>query len=531
MATGTALAPGADARDRPAGVNKWLVTLSVLAGAVMGAIDTSVVNVALVHIQATYGVTTQEVTWVSTSYLITVVLVMPLTAWVGSVLGRRRMYLFSVLIFTVASVMCGLSQTLGQLIFFRVIQGLGGGALQPIAQAIMRETFPPEEQGQAMGFFGMIVLLGPAIGPTLGGWLTDTYSWPWIFFVNVPIGIAGLWMGTRFIVDPPYMRGRGLQRVDGIGIGLLAVGLTALQILLEQGETDGWFQSPFIVTLSVISILTLGMFIAWELRTPIPAVDLRILRNIPFAAGTFIFGILGLALFGGLILLPLFLQNLLRYDATQAGVALMPRSLVMVLLMPIVGALYNRLGVYVMLPFGVVVSAVAGFMMARFTLNSGPLQILLPQAVQGVGFAFMFVSLSTAMLATIPRPQIQNATGLSNLVRQLGGSLGTAIVITLLDHKTTTASAALVRYASPYNPIFTRWWSVFQAGFVARGSDPATARLQALSALHHLISQQAAVIAFEYAFAVVGALFVICLPLVLLMRGGGARAADPPVSE
>ena len=531
MATRAALSPGGDAGDRSGGVNKWLVTLSVLAGALMGAIDTSVVNVALAHIGASYGVTTQEVTWVSTSYLITVVLVMPLTAWVGSVLGRKRMYLLSVLIFTGASVMCGLSQTLGQLIFFRVIQGLGGGALQPIAQAIMRETFPLEQQGQAMGFFGMIVLLGPAIGPTLGGWLTDTYSWPWIFFVNIPVGIAGLWMGTQFIVDPPYMRGRGIQRLDGVGIGLLAVGLTALQILLEQGETDGWFQSPLIITLTVTAVLALAAFIVWELRVPVPAVDLRILRDVPFASGTFIFGILGLALFGGLILLPLFLQNLLRYDATQAGVALMPRSLVMVLLMPIVGAWYNRLGVYVMLPFGVVVSALAGFMMARFTLDSGPVQIIMPQVIQGVGFAFMFVSLSTAMLATIPRPQIQNATGLSGLVRQLGGSLGTAIVITLLDHKTTTASAALVRYASPYNPTFMRWWDTFQAGFLARGSDPETARAQALAALHLLISRQAAVIGFEYAFAVVGALFLICLPLVFLMRGGRAQAAGQVAAE
>ncbi len=531
MATGAALAPGMDGRYPAAGANKWLVTLSVLAGAVMGAIDTSVVNVALVHIQATYGVTTQQVTWVSTAYLITVVLVMPLTAWVGSVLGRRRMYLLSVLIFTGASVMCGFSQTLGQLIFFRVIQGLGGGALQPIAQAIMRETFPPEEQGQAMGYFGMIVLLGPAIGPTLGGWLTDTYSWPWIFFVNVPVGVIGLWMGSRFIVDPPYMRARGIQRFDGVGIGLLAVGLTALQILLEQGETDGWFQSSLIVTLTVIAIVALGTFIVWELRTPVPAVDLRILKNIPFATGTFIFGILGLALYGGLILLPLFLQDLLRYDATQAGVALMPRSLVMVLLMPIAGGLYNRLGVYVMLPFGVAVSAFAGFLMAHFTLDSGPLQIILPQVVQGVGFAFMFVSLTTAMLATMPRPQIQNATGLSGLVRQLGGSLGTAIVITLLDHKTTTASAALVRYASLYNPTFMQWWNTFQAAFLASGSDPGTARMQALAALHQLISQQAAVVAFDYAFAVVGALFLVCLPLVFLMRGRGAPPERVQVSE
>lgn len=517
--TATALST-AGAAGRPAGANRWLVTVSVLFGSMMGAIDTSVVNVALAHIQASYGVTIQQVTWVSTSYLIAVVIVMPLTAWLGTVLGLRRVYMLSVLLFTVASAFCGFSRTLGQLIAFRIIQGLGGGALQPIAQAIMRETFPPEEQGQAMGFFGMIVLLGPAVGPTLGGWLTDNYSWPWIFFVNLPVGALALLMSAQFIVDPPYMRARGWGRFDFPGIGLLAVGLAALQVLLEEGERDGWFSSPFIAALAVISLIALAAFIAWELRAPAPAVNLRVLTDVTFAAGTVIIGILGLVLFGSLILLPLFLQNLLRYDATQAGLALMPRSLTMVLMMPIAGALYNRLGVYVMLPFGLVVSAFAGLMMARFNLDSGPLQILLPQLIQGVGFAFMFVSLSTASLSTIARPQMQSATGLYNLVRQLGGSLGTAIVITLLDHKMTATSARLVTYASPYNPTFMQWWQTIQAGLVARGSDPATAHRQALGVLHFLISQQAAVIAFDYVFAIVGIVFLTCLPLVLLMRRG-----------
>ncbi len=512
------------ARPAAAVASKWVVALSVLLGSVMGAIDTSVVNVALAHIQASYGVTIQQVAWVSTSYLIAVVIVMPLTAWLGTVMGRRRVYLLSVLIFTIASAFCGLSRTLGQLIFFRVLQGLGGGALQPIAQAIMRETFPLEEQGQAMGFFGMIVLLGPAIGPTLGGWLTDNYSWPWIFFVNLPVGAFALFMGAQFIVDPPYMRARGFRHFDYAGIGLLTVGLASLQILLEEGERDAWFASPLIVSLTVIAVLTLAAFIAWELRTPSPAVDLRVLGNLTFAAGSLIIGIVGLVLFGGLILLPLFLQNLLHYDATQAGLALMPRSLVMVLMMPVAGALYNRLGVYVMLPIGLAVSAFAGVMMARFNLDSGPVQILWPQLIQGAGFAFMFISLSTASLSTITRPQMQSAAGLFNLIRQLGGSLGTAIVITLLDHKTTVASANLVRYASTYNATFMHWWQTIQAGFIARGSDPATARQQALAVLHGLISQQASVVAFDYVFAIVGLVFLACLPLVLLMRrGGGAR--------
>jgi len=523
MSTLTAVARG---RDRPARPNKWIVSASVLFGAMMGAIDTSVVNVALAHIRATYGVTTQEVTWVSTSYLITLVIIMPLTAWVGSVLGRKRMFLVAVTLFTIASALCGFARTLGQLILFRVLQGLGGGALQPTSQAIMRETFPPEEQGQAMGMFGMIVLLGPAIGPSLGGWLTDNLSWPFIFFVNIPIGILAVFMATRFLSDPPYMRAHGLGRVDGVGIGLMAVGLAALQILLEQGETDGWFQSPFIVTLTVAAVVALTAFVVWELRAREPAVNLRILKNVTFASGSAIIGILGLALFGSLILLPLFFQQLLGYDATEAGLAMMPRALATLVLMPVVGSLYNRLGVYVMLPFGMLLSAVSGLMMARFNLNSGPLQILVPQIVQGAGFAFMFVSLSTATLASIPRPQMQSAAGLYNLIRQLGGSLGTAIVITLVDHKTTTASANLIRYASVYNPTFMRWWQTYQVGFVARGSDPTTAHRQALAALQGLIAQQASVVAFDYAFGVVGVTLLVCLPLVLFMRRGQVTPMD-----
>jgi MFS transporter, DHA2 family, multidrug resistance protein len=530
MSTGQALAAGAQPL-RPAGTNKWVITSAVLVGALMGAIDTSVVNVALVHIQATFGVTTEQVTWVSTAYLITVVIVMPLTAWLGSVLGRKRMYLFCVLLFTVSSVLCGLSRTLGELIAFRVLQGLGGGALQPVSQAIMRETFPPEEQGQAMGFFGMIVLLGPAIGPTLGGWLTDNYSWPWIFFINIPVGIAALIMGWRFISDPPYMRAHGLARVDGVGIGLLAVGLAALQTALEEGEQDAWFQSALIVILVLVAATSLAAFVWWEFRARAPAVDLRILRNPSFSAGTMIGGVLGLALFGSLILLPLFLQNLLGYDATQAGLALMPRSLMMVLFMPIAGLLYNRLGVYMMLPAGLLLSGVSGLMMGRFNLDSGTLQILIPQTIQGVGFAFVFVSLSTAALATISRPQTQNAAGLYNLIRQLGGSLGTAIVITLVDHRTTVASANLMRYATPYNPTFVAWWNTYQAAFVARGSDPTTAHRQALAVLHALISQQAAVIAFDYAFAMIGIVFLACLPLVLLMRERRREGGAVAVSE
>jgi MFS transporter, DHA2 family, multidrug resistance protein len=525
VATGASLAAPAFQAERRS--SRWLATLAILLGSIMATIDTSVVNIALVHIQATFGATIQDATWVTTSYLITVVLVMPLTAWLASVLGRKRMYLCSVIIFTGASALCGFSRTLGQLIAFRVLQGVGGGALQPVAQAIMRETFPQRQQAQAMGLFGMLVLLGPAIGPTLGGYLVDNFTWPWIFFVNLPVGVLSVFMVSQFIVDPPYMQARGLQKVDAVGIALMIVGLTSLLTMLEQGERDGWFGSPFILALGVVAGLTISAFILWELSTPAPAVNLRILSNPSFAAGTLIVGVLGVALFGGLILLPLFLQNLLGYDATQAGLALMPRSLTMVLMMPIAGMLYNRLGVYLMASSGLALAAFSTFLMARFTPDTGPVQILVPQVMQGVAFALIFVSISTASLSTIPRPQMQGATGLYNLVRQLGGSLGTAIVITIVDHKITTASANLIRYANPYNATFLQWWQRFQAGFAARGVDPERARLQALTMLDRAIIRQASVVAFDYAFAVMAALFLCCLPLVMLLRRG-SRAEEAP---
>jgi len=288
----------------------------------------------------------------------------------------------------------------------------------------------------------------------------------------------------------------------------------------------------------VTAVLTLTAFVLWELHTPVPAVNLRILRNLAFAAGTFIGGVFGMAMFGTMLVLPLFLQNLLGYDATQAGLALVPRALAMVVMMYVSGQLYNRLGVVVMVPFGLILAAIAGFMMGRFTLDSGPMQILIPQVIQGIGFAFLFIPLSTAALAMIPRPLMQSATGLFSLVRQLGGSVGVAAIITILDHKMTSASTQLMRYASPCNRNFTHWWSTYQAAFVARGSDPWTAHRQALVVLQGLINQQAAVVAYDSVFAIVGATFLVCIPLVVLMRSGPsarttradatADASNPP---
>jgi DHA2 family multidrug resistance protein len=527
-----ALARGAGSVSRsPAAAGKWTIALSVLVAAMMAAIDTSIVNVALVHIEGAFGVDAQEVTWVAAAYLISVVVVTPLTAWLSAWLGRKRMYLFSIALFTAASAFCGLAQTFGQLIFFRVVQGLGGGALLPVAQAIISESFPPEEQGLATSLYGMVVLLGPAVGPVIGGWLTDTYDWPWIFFINVPIGPLAMALISRFVQDPPYLRRGSAHGVDIAGIGLLAVGLAALETVLEQGERDAWFQSAFITVTAAVAVLALVGFVLWELHTPAPAADLRILKNVSFASATFIGGIIFAGVYGSLIVLPLFLQSLLNYPATQAGLTLMPRALTMVLIMPLAGALYNRLGVHVMMAGGLVVAVVGLFRMVYFTLDTGPAQILAAQVIQGVGFAFIFVPLITAAVATIPKPLVQSAAGLNTLIRQLGGSIGTVVVISVLDVKTTTASAWLVRYANIYSPVFHQWMQTYQNGFLAQGNDPFTAHQRALGVVQDLIYQQAAVVAYDYVFALLALVFAVCLPLLVLIRRPrrptvGAGSAD-----
>jgi DHA2 family multidrug resistance protein len=323
--------------------NKWLITLAVMTGAVMAAIDTSIVNVALPNMRGTLGASVEEITWVSTGYILSSVIIMPIIALLSSRFGRKRFYIFCVLLFTFASVLCGTAWDLTSMVIFRIIQGIGGGALIPVSQAILRETFPPEEQAMAMGLYGLGVIMGPALGPTLGGWLTDNYSWPWIFYFKAPIGIANIFLVMKFIHDPPYfVREKGT--LDFIGLFFMIIGLGALQIMLAKGEQNDWFSSNFIIYLAVTAAAGLILFTWRELTTEKPAVDLRILKDLNFASATFLGGILGLCLFGSLFILPLFLQQLLNYPAYDSGLDLLPRTIAMGVTMPIAGKLYNRTG-------------------------------------------------------------------------------------------------------------------------------------------------------------------------------------------
>jgi DHA2 family multidrug resistance protein len=498
--------------------NKWVVSLTVMFGVLMSAIDTSVVNVALPEIQGNVGATQQEVTWIFTGYLITTVILMPLTNWLSVRFGRKRVYLASLVIFTASSLMCGMSRTLGELILWRVVQGMGAGTLQPLAQAIFREAFPPREQGMAMALFGFVVLFGPAIGPTLGGYITDNFEWPWIFFINLPIGIIGFFVALRYLVDPPWMRGTASVKVDGMGICLLAASLATLQTLLEQGQDDDWFHSDFICALTAISAVTAIVFVIWELRQERPAVDLRILKNATFATGTIIGGILGMGLFAGLFLLPQYTQVLLGYDATQSGIALMPRSLAMMFTMPIAGFFYNRVGPKILIVIGLLVTATTQWMFSQFTLDSSFNQIIIPQILQGAGFSMIFVSLSTVALAAMSREKMTSATGLYNLIRQLGGSFGTTIVVTLLVRHTDQARAALSSNMTSGNPMVSARIGGF-AGYLAQHDYSMTAaRAAAMQVIHGELLRQAAMLAYDYVFQLIGISFLLCIPLVFLLK-------------
>ena len=498
--------------------HKWVVAGTVLTGTIMAVLDSSIVNVALPDMSGTLGVTIEEITWVVTAYILAQVIVMPITGLLASRFGRKRFYMASVVLFTGASMACGLARGLGSMVLFRVVQGFGGGVLLTVSQAILRESFPAEEQGIAMGLYGLGAVLAPAFGPTLGGWITDRYSWPWIFYINVPVGILNIMLVSRFIEDPPYLvRTKGY--VDWPGLGLLVVGLGALQLMLEEGERNDWFESSFIVRLAIVGTVGLMLFVWRELTTDRPAVNLRILKNVSFSSATALGGVLGLALNGSLFLLPVFLQNLLGFNAMQSGVTLMPRSVAMGVLMPISGRFYNRLGPRVMVGGGLLIAGYGFYTMSQLTTQVGFWDLFWPQLWQGVGFSLIFVSLSTAALSTIPKPRMTAATGLYNVVRQVMGSVGIAIAATMLTSSTVRYHAILSEDVGA-SIVARQRLNGLVAGMMAKGADAFTAKMQALRLLDAQVARQAAVLAYNHVFVLVSTLFFIGFPLVFLLRRG-----------
>ncbi len=512
------------AASRP-GTSKWVVAVAVSFGTLMGAIDASIVNVALPQLRGAVGANIQEITWVITGFAMATVVVMPLTAFLGRFFGQKRVYLASLLLFVAGSALCGLATTLPQLVLFRVLQGLGAGSLQPTEQAILRQTFPPKEQGMAMALFAMAVMLGPALGPTLGGWIVDNYHWSWIFFINLPVGLLGFLMVVRFVEEPEDIReanrrAAAAQRkdLDWQGIALMAVGLAALQYVLEEGQQDDWFDSRTIVALSAVAAVALLAFAWRELTAPAPAVNLRLFRDEVFASGTAVGSVMFAMLLGSIFLLPLFMQEMLGFTATQSGLALMPRVLVMMVMTPLVGRIYNRVSPRLLVALGVVLVSAGSFMLGGVTLQTTSAGIVQAIAIQGAGFAFLFVPLTTAALSNVPRTRLSDATGLNSLARQIGGSVGLAVFATLLSRYTATARHAVVAHLTPERPEVMQRLAALQAFFGSRGEDPVSAHASALQALAGTAQQQAAVIAFQSIFYVAGVVFLLVLPLLFFLQ-------------
>jgi DHA2 family multidrug resistance protein len=499
------------------GTTPAIVALSVMLATFMQVLDSTVVNVSLPHIAGNLSATTNESTWVITSYLAANAIVLPATGWLGMVFGRKRFYMVCVAGFAAASLLCGTALTLHALVFFRVLQGLAGGAMQPISQAILLESFPLRRRGMGMAIFGIGVVIAPIIGPTLGGWITDSYSWRWIFYINIPVALVALAMTGTFVVDPPYLR-RGVARVDYLGLGFLAVGIGALQVVLDNGQSKDWFQTSWITQLTVLAVVCLAALIVWERRTKQPIIDLDVFRVRNYTPGTILIFALGLALFGSMVLLPIFLQNLLGYTAMLSGLAMSPGGVGSLICMPLVGYLVGKRDARFLVIFGLCVLAASMFMMSHYNLQIGFWDAVWPRLVMGVGMAFLFVPLTTVTFAFMRPQDISMGTGLFNLVRNVGGSLGIAGVTTILARRAQFHYMRLAENVSAYDPGVQQALRTAVGQLTTTGQDYWTAQKQALGLTYAGVVRQASLMSFVDCFWLMGMAMVIMLPLVFIMR-------------
>src|SRR5216684_5849725 len=498
-------------------VNPWLIAVSVMFATFMEVLDTTVVNVSLPHIAGSLSASIDEATWALTSYLVANAIILPMTGWLASMFGRKRLLMLSVVGFTTASFLCGLAPTLGSLIIFRILQGATGGALQPLSQAVLLEAFAPQDRGKAMGFWGLGIVVAPILGPVLGGWLTDNYSWRWVFYINIPVGIASIVMTKLFIFDPSYIQEQK-RKIDYWGLGMLTVGIGALQYVLDKGQEDDWFASPTITTLTVIAVVTLTVFVVHELQVEDPVVDMRVFKARSFAVGVFLMTIVGFVMYGSMVLLPVMLQTLLGYPSVQAGIAMAPRGVGAFFMMQITGQLTGWVDPRKLLTTGLIVGGLTLLWLSNLNLQAGYWDVFWPQLIQGFGMSLLFVPLTTIAMDPIPRERMGNATSLFNLMRNLGGSIGIATTGTLLSRHSQATTAMLGAHVTAYDPTSRTVFSQMRAAFMAAGADPLTATNRAYAALFGIVQRHAAMVSFVGIFQLLGFLFVALIPLVLLMR-------------
>ncbi len=510
---------------RPA-VNPWIIALAVTLATFMEVLDTSIANVALPHIAGSLSAGQDESTWVLTSYLVSNAIVLPLSGWLSSIVGRKNFYMGCVALFTISSFLCGLAPNLAVLIICRVLQGIGGGGLQPSEQAILADTFPPAKRGMAFAVYGMAVVTAPAIGPTLGGWITDNFTWRWIFFINIPVGILSILLTSRLIQDPPYFRRRKRSEthIDYIGLGFVALGLGTLQVVLDKGQREDWFESNFIVILSVIAALSLIFVIFWEWKQKDPIIDLHLFRDRTFGISNLLMFMLGFALLGSTLLLPLFSQTLLGYTAQQAGLALMPGGFAIILLLPLVGFLLSRYTPRWLLMFGLIVLSYSLFHMTKFNLQIDFRTVAEARVLQAVGMAFLFVPINTAAYAFLPRDKNNAASGLMNLARNIGGSVGISVVTTMLDRRAQLHLTNLSSHLSASNTELQSRLKGLALMLQSHGGPPGPSS-GAYAILQGTVQRQAVMLSYIDCFWFLGVSILCMIPAVFLIKkskpGGG----------
>ncbi len=501
--------------------NPWVIAIVATLATFMEVLDTSIANVALPHIAGNLGASVTDSTWVLTSYLVANALVLPASAWMSSAIGRRNYYMLSVALFTVSSLACGFAPNLETLVAFRLLQGIGGGGLQPLTQAILVDTFPPRLRGMGMAVYGMTVVVAPVIGPTFGGWITDNYDWRWIFFVNVPIGLIALSLSARFITDPPYLRRAPKESRwtgDFIGLGLVALGLGAMQMVIDLGERYDWFDSPFIVATSIVSALGLFGGFLWEINQREPMVDVRVLKERNLGLSCLHMLIFGAVLFGTTALLPLLMQTLLGYSAQQSGMALSPGGMVIAVLMPLVGWMVTRVDARGMILFGVVVITYSLWRMSQFSLDVDFRTIVAARIIQGFGLAFVFVPINTIAYANVPGQDRNAASSLMSIARNIGGSIGIGYTSTMLARGAQVHQELLSRNLTATNPAFQSTYRAIESGLASKLGDPERARLVADAVVARAVDAQSHMLAYVDQFGFLALAFLSILPVVLLMQ-------------
>jgi DHA2 family multidrug resistance protein len=516
----------ADERPNREPPNKYLVALTVMIGTLMEVVDTSVANVSLPHIQGTFSAGVDEITWVITSYLVANAIILPLSGWVGNYFGRKRAYLTCLALFTIASVGSGAAFSLPMLILMRVLQGFAGGAMVPMSQAILLESFPKEEHGKAMALFGVGVVFGPIIGPTLGGFITDTISWRWVFYVNAPLGVIGFLLGMLFVVDPPYMR-RAEGRVDFLSFLFIALGLGCLEVMLNRGQRYDWFSSQFIQTLALLAALGIALFLWRSLTAKRPLVDLRVFRSRPFAVGTILMFLLGFGLYGSFTMLPLFVQQLMGYTATWAGLVLSPGGVMSLFAMGFVGRMVGRVDTRLLVTFGALMNVYAMWLLQHVYLGVDFWYVTLGRITQGFGLGFLFVPLTAVAFSRLKPQQMGQATGLFNLMRNEGGSVGIALSATVLARQTQVHHADLVAHMNPGNPILQESLHAMGRGLGAvSGLDPVSNQQLSWGLLGGEIQRQAATMAYDDIFYMLTLAFAFFIPFIFFL-GGRAKQGGP----